>query len=130
MEKNKEIEELDFFIKKHVKEIPKEQPSIDFTTSIMDTILKEENEVKITDPQELITKKTWFLIFVFLLIMTFIASKIVNKQASYIIDFRFDYFNKLELFQFSSSIVYSVSLFGVMLIAQTIILKTYFEKRV
>jgi len=59
MEKNKE---LDDFIRKSIKEVGLETPSIDFTDSILSKIAvaNEKNSLLVTKP--LLSKTTWFLI--------------------------------------------------------------------
>ena len=67
MGENKHIQELDAFAKKYVKEIKVEQPSLEFTASIMQTIAKENRaKTKVLSVTPLISKKGWALIFVFI----------------------------------------------------------------
>lgn len=135
MAENRHIEELDTFAKKYVKEIPQEEPSIGFTVSIMENILKESNKNVFT-PKELITKKGWFLIVSFLLVILFVASKQIKESTIKVPKFDFSFLNKIQIpnlfesFSISNTVLYAVFFLGLMIMAQVVFLKGYFEKRI
>ena len=137
MEENNNIEKLDAFAKKYVKEIPQEKPSVDFTAVLMQNIL-EENTSKsaIFTPKALITKKGWVLIIGLLLVAIFVPFKQMKEYSFSIPKFDFSFLNKfqmpnfIESFSISNTVLYAVFFFGLMLIAQLIFLKGYFEKRI
>ena len=135
MGENKHIEELDAFAKKYVKEVPLEKPSIDFTASIMQTILKE-NTSNVFKAKALITKKGWFLIISLLLVAIFVPFKQLKETSIKLPEIDFSFMSKIEipnLFEsiaVSNTVLYSVFFFGIMIFAQVVFLKNYFEKRI
>ena len=135
MEENKHIEELDAFAKKYVKEIPQEKPSIDFTADIMQNILTESRSSVFT-PKALITKKGWFLIIGLLLVAIFMPFKQMKETTIKLPELNFSFFDKIQIpnlfesFAVSNTVLYSIFFFGLMVLAQVIFLKGYFEKRI
>ena len=135
MGENKHIEELDAFAKKYVKEVPLEKPSIDFTASIMQTILKE-NASNVFKAKALITKKGWFLIVSLLLVAIFVPFKQLKQTSIKLPEIDFSFMSKIQipnLFEYltvSNTVLYSVFFFGIMIFAQVVFLKGYFEKRI
>ena len=135
MGENKHIEELDAFAKKYVKEIPLEKTSIDFTASIMQTILKE-NASNVFKTKALITKKGWFLIVSLLLVAIFVPFKQMKETSFTLPEVDFSFLSKFQipnLFEsiaVSNTVLYSVFFFGIMIFAQVVFLKGYFEKRI
>ena len=135
MGENKHIEELDAFAKKYVKEIPLEKTSIDFTASIMQTILKE-NASNVFKTKALITKKGWFLIVSLLLVAIFVPFKQLKQTSIKLPEIDFSFMSKIQipnLFEYltvSNTVLYSVFFFGIMIFAQVVFLKGYFEKRI
>ena len=134
MENNKNIHELDAFAKKYVKEIKQEQPSLDFTASIMQTIAKEST-AKVFKRTVLISKKVWFVISVFVLAAVFIPFKASYKGLVNLPKVNFSFFDKIQItnlfesFSVSNTVLYSVFFFGVMFTAQVVFLKSHFNKR-
>ena len=134
MGENKHIEELDAFAKKYVKEIPQEKPSIDFAASIMQTIAKEST-AKIFKPTALISKKVWFVILTLVLATLFVPFKASEKSVLNLPKLDFSFLPKLQvsnLFEslaISNTVLYSIFLFGLMIVVQTFFLKNYFNKR-
>ena len=134
MGENKHIEELDAFAKKYIKEVPLEKPSIDFTASIMQTILKE-NASNVFKTKALITKRAWFLIVSLLLVAIFVPFKQLKESSINLPEIDFSFLSKIQipnLFEsitVSNTVLYSVFFFGIMIIAQVVFLKNYFEKR-
>jgi len=63
MEKDSSQKHIEAFTAKHIKDIPQEMPSINFTDSVMDAILVNEN-VELYQYKPLISKKVWVFIVV------------------------------------------------------------------
>lgn len=135
MEENKYIEELDAFAKKYVKEIPQEKPSIDFTAAIMHNIL-EESRSSVFTPKALISKKGWFLIIGLLLVAIFVPFKQMKETSIKFPELDFSFLDAVEipnlfdLISVSNTVLYALFLFGLMVMAQVVFLKGYFEKRI
>ncbi len=135
MGENKHIEELDAFAKKYVKEVPSEKAPIDFTASLMHTILKE-NAINVFKPKALISKKGWFLIVSLLLVAIFVPFKQLKKSSFTLPEIDFSFLSKFQmpnLFEsltVSNTVLFSILFFGAMFIVQVIFLKGYFEKRI
>jgi len=134
MEKNKQYEQEDIFIKKYLKEVDLESPSGNFTSDIMDVIL-QKNAKKLVAPKPLISKKIWFIIASFTLLCLYF---IIQNTTPGFIDLPTLEFNFLEKIQISKlfeplsisrSIVYVSALFTIMVFVQMYFLKGYFEKR-
>tara|TARA_B110000503_G_C7109962_1_gene397629 strand:+ start:315 stop:725 length:411 start_codon:yes stop_codon:yes gene_type:complete len=134
MEDNRQTEALGAFTKKYVKEIKQEQPSLDFTTSIMQTIAKEST-AKVFKSTVLISKKVWFVISVFVLAAVFIPFKTSYKGLINLPKVDLSFFDKIQIpnlfesFSVSNTVLYSVFFFGLMIMAQVVFLKNYFNKR-
>ena len=134
MGENKHIEELDAFAKKYIKEIPQEKPSLDFTASIMQTIAKESTS-KVFKTTALISKKAWFVIAAFVLAVLFIPFKESEKSLLNFPKVDLSFFDKIQIpnlfesFAVSNTVLYSVFFFGLMIIAQVVFLKNYYNKR-
>lgn len=135
MEENKCIEELDAFAKKYVKEIPQEKPSIDFTAAIMHNII-EESRSSVFTPKALISKKGWFLIIGLLLVAIFVPFKQMKETSIKFPELDFSFLDAVEipnlfdLISVSNTVLYALFLFGLMVMAQVVFLKGYFEKRI
>ncbi|KGL64157.1 hypothetical protein [Polaribacter sp. Hel1_85] len=137
MEENKHIEELHTFAKKYVKEIPQEKPSLDFTAFIMQSILEEStSKSSVFTPKALITKKGWFLIIGLLLVAIFVPFKQMKENTIQLPKLDFSFFDKIQIpnlfesFSVSNTVLYAMFFFGLMIIAQVVFLKGYFEKRI
>lgn len=134
MGENKHIQELDAFAKKYVKEIKVEQPSLDFTASIMKTILIE-SKYKVFKVSPLISKKAWVLILLSLVGIFFIPFKESEKGVGYVSKIDFSFFNTIESLNLfnsisvSNTVLYSILIFGLMVLVQVFYLKKYFESR-
>ena len=135
MGENKHIEELDAFAKKYVKEIPKEKTTNDFTTSVMQSILKESKS-KVFATKALISKKGWAIISLFVLAVILIPFNGSEESAINFPEVNFSFLDKFQLpnlfesISISNTVLYSVFFFGLMIIAQVIFLKNHFEKRI
>lgn len=134
MEENKKNKEIDIFAKKYIQEIKEESPSKDFTTSLMNAIILE-NSKSVTVSKALISKKAWFVILSIVFALVLIPFKSQKKSLFTIPELDFSFFNKiqvpniLENFSVSSTVLYAVFLFGLMLIAQVFFLKNHLNKR-
>ncbi|WP_405607189.1 hypothetical protein [Polaribacter sp. Asnod1-A03] len=134
MEENKDIKKLDAFAKKYVKEIKQEQPSLDFTSFIIQTITKESTS-KVLKPSILISKKMWTVLTV--LFVACLAFILKNKKENSIQfpEFNFSFLTKIKMPNLFENVVISNSLFLViaiftfMIFVQIIFLKNHFNKR-
>ena len=135
MGENKHIEELDAFAKKYIKEIPQEKPSLDFTASIMQSIVKESTS-KVFKTKALISKKVWILISLLVLAALFVPFKESKISALNLPELDFSFLDKIQMpnlfesFAVSNTVLYSIFFLGLMIIAQVVFLKGYFEKRI
>lgn len=134
MGENKNINELDSFAKKYVREIKREQVSYDFTASLMEKIA-EESKIRISNTSSLISKKSWFVIFSLIGLVLYFTFKSSNKSIFTIPEFNFSIFNNIEIpnlldsVSVSSTTVYAFLFFGIMIAIQFVYLKNYFNKR-
>ena len=140
MGENKHINELDAFAKKHIKSIEKEKPSMDFTASVMQTILKAQSVTKFTY-EPLISKKVWFLILTAVISLFFIPLERSNRsqelwdKVDLSVDFslfetaQFSGFLDSLNFSLSSSSTYAMLLCAMMLGVQVVVLKNYFSNK-
>ncbi len=135
MEENKYIEELDAFAKRYVKEIPQEKLSIDFTAAIMQNIL-EDSRSSVFTPKALISKKGWFLITGLLIVAIFVPFKQMKETTIKFPELDFSFLdsvqipNLFDLISVSETVLYALFFFGLMVMAQVVFLKGYFEKRI
>lgn len=133
MGENKHIEELDAFSKKYIKEIESEQPSVDFTSNIMNTILETENS-EIYKHVPLITKRGWFILLAILTLSIFYVSKGKSIQLMKFpkIDLKIipkiKTINLLENISISNVTLYACFFFTVLIFIQINFLKSRFEK--
>lgn len=134
MGENKHIKELDTFAKKYVKEIELEKTSANFTTSIMNSII-EEKRSHVFKAMPLISKKGWFFIAVLvcsILTLSVATSKkdnIIFSEIDFSFFYKFQIPSMFETISISNVVLYSISLFGLFIIAQLFLLKKHFEKR-
>jgi hypothetical protein len=113
-----------------------ESPSLDFTNVVMAQVNALQKST-VTTYQPLISKPWWFAIFVMaLLVVLFIIFGSSTNETNWLsfIDISVLTDNKLSTalsgFKVSKIVMYSVVLFGIMLIIQVPILKNYFDKRI
>ncbi len=136
MGENKHINELDAFAKKHIQEIEVEKPSIDFTSSIMQSILAQSTLKKISY-EPLISKKVWFIIIAAIISLFFIPIKAGKRSQEFLEKVDLSFNTNLELpnlleslsFDVSNSFSYAILLCAVMIIVQIVVLKNYFQNR-
>jgi|FLOH01.1.fsa_nt_gi hypothetical protein len=134
MEEINKNKELDGFVKKYVKEIKIESPSKDFTASLMNKIVVEDQK-SVFISKELISKKGWFVIFLSVLAVVLIPFKSSEKSLISIPKLDFYFFDKIQIPNFldnltvSKTVFYAIFFFGLMFFAQVVFLKNYFNKR-
>ncbi len=134
MEENKE-KELDIFVKRVVDEIGLEQPSIDFTKSVLSKIQSETKKSAISY-KPLISKSAWVVLAtivfgIFLYVIFGNPRMEINSPA-------FSVLNKLAAFDFSVEIPYrsvsNIYVYGFLGLTffmgiQIFVLKHHFDKR-
>lgn len=133
MEKNNQDLKEDALLKKYVKEIELDQTKANFTSSIMDVILTEETKKVKESP--LISKKMWFVTFGFSAVCLLLLFK--DKSTSVVklpnIDFSFlTSFKMPNIFvnlSMSSTVMYAIVTFTVLILIQLVYLKNYFDKQ-
>ncbi|WP_439132458.1 hypothetical protein [Polaribacter sp.] len=134
MGENKHIKELDTFAKKYVKEIPKAEPSIDFTSNLMQKISLEAN-IQTLKTTSLISKKGWFAIVAMVVVTLFLAFKNTGESPFSFPEIKlnflnqFNEFNVVKSISLSNTTVYAFVFFGLMIGIQFTYLKKYFDKR-
>ena len=134
MEKNKQYEQEDIFIKKYLKEVDLESLSTNFTSNIMDVILEEDTKKVITS-EPLISKKMWFLAAAFVVLCLYFIFKNSAPGSITSPTFEFNFLEKIQIpnlfesLSVSNGIVYASALFTLMVFVQIYFLKGYFEKR-
>ena len=135
MGENKHIEELDAFAKKYIKEIPKETPSANFTTSIMDVISQLKPEKTIVY-KPLISKKGWFLVAASIIAIILIPFNTSEEGILSLPEMNFSFIEKMsfsglfESMSVSTATLYAAILFSILVFVQIFYLKGYFEKRI
>ncbi|RCS27545.1 hypothetical protein DUT90_05380 [Polaribacter sp. WD7] len=135
MGENKHLKELDTFVKKYVKEIDENAPSVDFTSIVMKTIAIEKTSKNLNKTKALISKKGWFCISVLFLSLVFVPFQSSDKKWFGFIEIDFSFLKNIPFYNFSDFLTISntfliaVSLFGLMLMTQIIFLKNHFNKR-
>ena len=129
-----EDKHLEDFVDKIMSAQKTEKPSVDFTAKIMASIQAGATTKKV-EYQPLITRPVWaVLLSAFVAIITFITIKqpfgsigiIDSLNMTQLLD---NPFGRIS-FNISSTFMYSVVLFAVMLGIQIPLLKNYFNKRV
>lgn len=135
MGENKHMKELDAFAKKYVKEIPQEQPSIDFTSNLMQKITLEP-KAKVFKTQALISKKGWFGIVVLVFLTLFLTFNHTGERSLSIPEINFSISDHIEVstilegISFSTTTIYAFVFFGLMIAIQFTYLKQYFDKNI
>ena len=134
MEKNKQHLQEEVFVKKYLQEIPLEKTSINFTSTIMDVLLKEE-KIKTVKNQPLISKKWWFAVAVFIVGCLYVAFKDSKNSGLEFPSINLGFLQKIQLpnlfngLSISNSGVYLFGFFTMMIFVQIFFLKNHFEKR-
>lgn len=133
MGENKHIEELDVFAKKYIKEVEAETPSIDFTNTIMQRILKVENTA-LYKATPLISKKAWFVVLGTLVALLFIPFKSSERSESILDKVGYSYLPNIEMpslfadvsLSVSTTTIYSFVFLAILVLVQVHFLKNYF----
>ena len=136
MGENKHIEELDAFAKKYIKEVEVETPSIDFTNTIMQSILKVENTT-LYKATPLISKKAWFVVLGTLLALLFIPFKSSESTESILDKVGYSYLPNLEMpsllgdvsLSVSTTTIYSFVFLAILVLVQVHFLKSHFTNK-
>ncbi len=126
---------LDELTKKVIKETPLEQPSFNFTASVMSQVAELSSNT-VTTYKPLISKKGWIIIsIVFLSLILFMLFGIQKESTSWFdsLDFSVLSHNKvtnlLSGFSMPKTLTYAIAFFGLMLCVQIPILKNHFNQR-
>lgn len=133
MGENKHIEELDAFVKKYVKDIKEESPSINFTSNLMDILQKENSVIYKATP--LISKKVWGILISVLILSIFYVSRGTSlswiKTPKLNLDFipKIQIPNLFESITISNTILYVCFFFTIMIFVQIYVLKNHFTKK-
>lgn len=134
MGENKNIKELDAFVKKYINEIEEETPSVDFTANIMDAILNEEQS-SIYKATPLISKKVWVVLASLLAISMLLVSKGTSLSWLKIPKMRIDYLSNIQIPNLFENITVSNLMlsacffFTVMVFVQIYYLKNHFTRK-
>lgn len=132
MGENKDIEKLDAFTKKYIKEIKEEAPSIDFTANLMTVLEKETVDVYKATP--LISKKGWFFLGAILVVSILFVSRGTSlswmKMPTLQLDFSYHIQmpNLFEGITISNIMLFACFFFTLMIFGQIIMLKNHFTK--
>ncbi|WP_064966954.1 hypothetical protein [Tenacibaculum ovolyticum] len=133
MEEDKNINELDAFSKKYIKEIKIETPSIDFTANLMDTLLQKENS-EIYKATALISKKVWFVLVGVLGVCILYVSRGTSLTWMKMPKVNLDFFSRVQipnLFEgitVSNTMLFACFFFTLMFFGQIYLLKNHFTK--
>ncbi|PKH51460.1 hypothetical protein CXF68_12540 [Tenacibaculum sp. Bg11-29] len=133
MGEDKNINELDAFSKKYIKEIKIETPSIDFTANLMDTLLQKENS-EIYKATALISKKVWFVLVGVLGVCILYVSRGTSLTWMKMPKVNLDFFSRIQipnLFEgitVSNTMLFACFFFTLMFFGQIYLLKNHFTK--
>jgi len=134
MEKNKD-KELDIFIKRIVKEIGSEEPSIDFTDSVLSKI-RSVDEKSTVVYQPLISKSTWWILaaaVTTVLLYAFFGNPDIENNWFGIFRLKelsaFNLFGKIPDLSVSDTFVYGFLVLALFTGVQVFLLKQHFDKR-
>lgn len=134
MEKNKNQLQEDAFLKKYLKEIALDTPKSDFTNAIMDTILAEEKK-SIVKSEPLISKQMWLLSMGFIGLCLWFLLKGNTAKSYKLPEINFSFLNGFELptlfenTSISSTILYAIVVFSILVFIQIGYLKNHFNKQ-
>ncbi|MCK0158371.1 hypothetical protein MWU65_14340 [Cellulophaga sp. F20128] len=122
----------DRFVRKTLKNVDVEKPSVDFTSTIMSQItVAKQSEV--TRYSALISKQAWVVIFIVTCsICVYFSVFYSEEKASWMPQLDYSLFTDLNLFSglsMSSSVVYGIMALAVMTIVQVPIYVNYYNKR-
>ena len=127
--------QIEKLVDKTMKNSILESPSLGFTNAVMSQVNAIQKST-VTTYQPLISKPTWFVLFVITLgVVLYSVFGTNTNETNWLsfIDLSMLTDNKLNTalsgFKVSKIVMYSVVLFGIMLFIQVPILKNYFDKR-
>lgn len=135
MEENKKLQ-LDAFVKEGIQNTPLESPSKDFTKNIMGVLREIEVSESTTRYVPLISKKIWFVIAAIVAIIFVIPFQKQEGGMLEIVSIDFSFLDKINLMgvfeglSISTTTLYGLLLFFVMILVQVYYLKGYFNKRI
>jgi hypothetical protein len=136
MGENKHIEEIHAFTKKYVKEIPSETPSLDFTSNLMQKIGELQPFKSAITYNPLISKKAWFIVFAAIIAVVLLPFKPNDESLFTLPEINFSFLEKLsfvgllENINVSTTTLYLVVTFSVLVCIQLFYLKGHFEKQI
>ena len=126
---------LDELTNRMMQDSSLEKPSFNFTDAVMQKI-EIASKNKITDYKPLISKPIWGLISLsFFVVLYMIVSTSTSSDSTFFNTLNFDtlFDNQItksfSSVSFSKTVMYTITLFGLMLCVQIPILKNYFDKR-
>ena len=133
MEENKQHKALDSLVKKHIKEIDKQQVSTNFTSMVMQSVTKEVAKKSSYKTGRLISKKSWILIFISITILSLIPFNKFGNTPSFLSKIDTSFLKNIhipfDIFTLSETTLYAILLFFLMFVFQIIFLKKHFEKQ-
>jgi len=132
MNSDKKIEEFTKYI---IKEANIETPSSDFVNKVMESV-KLESKISLSSVYKpLISKSTWFIITVLIVIVSFFIITETPQDSTLLTKMNFDVFKNLpsinffEKIHFSNLFTFSFVLFSVLVLFQLVAIKNYFNKQ-
>jgi hypothetical protein len=134
MEENKHTQ-LDAFVKKQIKKIPRETPSFDFTSQVMKAIEQQET-VTIPPYKPLISKPMWFVIAS--LVAAIIIIPLRKMESSWFDKISLDvsFLDQISITGFFEGLsvpttaFYGLVLFTLMIFAQVLYVKGFFRPKI
>lgn len=135
METNKD-QNIEKLVDKLMQHDSLEQPSLDFTSNVMQRI-EAEAKSKVTVYKPLIAKPVWYAIAAAMVVLVgfLYSSSTVGSESSWLPEVNYDALfenkltNTLSAFKFSSTTMYAFLFFAVMLCVQIPVLKRYLNHR-
>ena len=94
-----------------------------------------EHQKSVFRSKALISKKVWFLLFTSLLVILFIPFKKSEERLLNFPRIDFSFLDKIQMpnlfenFSVSNTVIYAICFFGLMFMAQVVLLKNHFNKR-
>ena len=131
MEKDKKQNSEDIFLRKYLKEVELQKPSIDFTSNVMDVLAKEE-KLALAKNEPLISTKVWLLVASFVGVCFYFVFKDNKSIGVSFPEVDLSFLNKIEMpnllgnLSVSNSMIYIFGFFTVMIFVQIFFLKNHF----
>lgn len=118
--------QLDSLSNKILKEAPLDMPSLDFTDTVMSQI-EAAPQSSVTKYKPLLPKQFWIVVVTLMIaLLSYVFSNNTTITSGWFSKVNFDI---LPEFSISKIAVYTIVLFGMMVVIQVPILKNYFNKR-